>query len=886
MKPSRVAALFLLPLLIGIATSAGDDKRPASPKDPAVDLLGDPLPKGVLMRMGTVRFRHGAQIQQLQYSRDGKVLASQGADQVIRLWETTSGKELQALHVPESVNAPFALSPDGKLIATTNFMRVRIWEVKTGKELHGIDDQNGNNTALVFSPDGKTLAVTSGADEIRLIDVSAGKESSRMKGPQNQGNQGFFHQQLSYSPDGKFLAMQGFRDNKSVVDFIPIGGDSKESRNIELEQQNSAYQMFAPDHKTMAMWGNDQDVHVVDLKNGKDLHKFNMQQGLTSMAYSADGKYLAVGTGNNELLIWDVTTGNPANPQETPKTPVQVMAFSPDGKSLAFSGGTCSVIRIIDFKKGKDIHAAQGHQAAVSQVAVSPNGKVLGTLGEDHLLILWDLTNGKEIRRIEMPADQPGVPAFGTVEFAPDGKHFAVSWSNQPLVLYETATGKEIRTFGDKDNPVGVLNVAFTPDGKSVAGACGDGVVRFWDMRTGKEQRRYPEPTGDPAPPGEVPGEVLPVPGGISLLAFSPNGKLMITLGADIGDNPNNSYTILRVWELATGKERQKIRVKYAGDPNGVIRDQLGLRGGIGGGVALADIAYAGGSQSGMAVSPNGRYVALTMGASIQLIDMVKGKEIRQFGAQGETLSGTAFSPDGKTLAAGASDGTLRFWEVATGTALHEFEGHRGSVTSLVFAPNGKTLVTGGDDTTAMTWDVPYLFETLTEKPVSLTAERALELAKELDGNDAIEAKKAMDLLGQAPKEALPALKARLKPVDAPEPAKINQLIKELGSDDFATRKRAIGELEKLGELAEPALNERLKDSPDLDTQKNIEELLDKLQKPITSPELAGALRMIELLEQIGTPEARNLLEELSRGAEGARITRDAKQAFERLSER
>jgi WD40 repeat protein len=884
MKPSRVAALFLLPLLIGIATSAGDDKRPASPKDKAVDAFGDPLPKGVLMRMGTIRFRHGAQIQQLQYSRDGKVLASQGADQVIRLWEASSGKELQALHVPESVNAPFALSPDGKLVATTNFMRVRIWEVKTGKELHFIDDQNGNNTALVFSPDGKTLATTSGADDIRLIDVSTGKESSRMKGPQNQGNQGFFHQQLSYSPDGKFLAMQGFRDNKCVVDFIAIGGDSKDGRTIDLEQQNSNFQLFGPDHKTMAMWGNDQDVHVIDLKTGKELHKFNMQQGLFSLAYSPDGKFLAAGTGNNELVIWDVTNGNTANPQEAPKTPVQVMAFSPDGKSMAFSGGTCSVIRIIDFKKGKDIHPSQGHQAAISQVALASNGKVLASLGEDHLLILWDLTNGKELRRLEMPGmDQPGVPVSGAIEFAPDGKHFAVSWANQQLTLYETATGKEVRTYGDKDNPVGVMNVAFTPDGKSVAGVCGDGVVRFWDVRTGKEERRYPENTGEPAPP-EVPPEVAGVPGGISMLGFSPNGKLMITLGSDVGD-PNGTYACLRVWELSTGKERQKIRIKYAGGPDGVIRDLNGIKAGLGG-APLVEAYAGGGIQSGMTVSPNGRYVALTEGAAIRLVDLVKGKEIRQFGAQGENLCGAAFSPNGKTLAGGAADGTLRFWEVATGTALGEFEGHRGSITSLVFAPNGKTLVTGGDDTTAMTWDVPYLFETINEKPAALTAEQAQELAKELESDDAAKAGSAMIKLGQSPKEALAVLKQRVKPVEAPESAKISQLVKELSSDDFDTRKRAIAELEKLGDLAEPALKEKLNDNPDLDTQKNIEELLEKLQKPVTSPELSGALRMIELLEQIGTPEARKLLEDLAKGAEGARITREAKRALEGMSDR
>src|SRR5438876_7403628 len=117
MNPSRVTALLVLSLVIATARfahPAGDPKTSDDPKKTRVDAHGDPLPSGVLARMGTIRFRHGAQIQYLQYTKDGKVLASFGTDQVIRLWDTGSGKELQAIHTAEAANVPFALSPDGK----------------------------------------------------------------------------------------------------------------------------------------------------------------------------------------------------------------------------------------------------------------------------------------------------------------------------------------------------------------------------------------------------------------------------------------------------------------------------------------------------------------------------------------------------------------------------------------------------------------------------------------------------------------------------------------------------------------------------------------------------------------------------------------------------
>jgi WD40 repeat protein len=878
---SRQSALFLLPLFIALGFAA-DEKKPGDlPKTDRVDPQGDPLPPGVLARMGTIRFRHGAQVQLLQYSQDGKVLASLGVDQIIRLWETSTGKELQSVHAAEAANAPFALSADGKLLATTNFTRVRILDARTGKELHVIDDPNGNVTCVAFSPDSKLLAATSGADDVQLIDVATGKEQKRVKAPQNQGNQGFYHQQLSFSPDGGTLAAVGFRDNKTVVDFISVSGGTK-ARDIDLQQQNVPFLVFGPDHKTIALWGFDQDIHIVDLKTGKELHKLNMPQGVVSLAYSHDGKFLVACSGQNTFSIWDVTEGKEANPDDMLKTPITVAAFAPDGKTLAV-GGTSSIIRMLDRKKGKDIHQFGGHVGGVDQVVLSPDGKTLATIAQDHTVRLWEVATAKEIRTIEGPgADQPGAALGGGVEFSPDGKHLAVAWASMALVLYETATGKEVRSFGDKENPLGFSCVGFTPDGKSLAAVCGDGLVRFWDVRSGKEVRHLPN---TPAKANPNPNPNVPEQGegaGLSVLAFSPNGKLMLTIGTDASDGTGAS-AVLTVWELATGKERQRIRFKDAID--GLSRVQAGL----GGFLAPPPVdGGVGGGASGLAmvISPDGRFVALTTGSAIRLVDLVRGKEVRQFGAQGECLCSGMFSPDGKLLAAGASDGSVRVWEVSSGTALGEFPGHRGPVTALAYATDGKSIATGGNDTTAMIWDVPYLMESL---KVTRTAPAQAELdrlTKDLESEDAEKAGKAIWALVDSPKESLPFLKERIRPAEKVDDNKVAELIKDLNSEEFEARKLASEELSKLGELVEPALRKRLEEKPELEVQTRIEELLAKLEKPVTSPEIMSALRMIEVLEHIGTPEARAILDGVGKGAEGSRITREARAATQRLAKR
>jgi HEAT repeat protein len=113
---------------------------------------------------------------------------------------------------------------------------------------------------------------------------------------------------------------------------------------------------------------------------------------------------------------------------------------------------------------------------------------------------------------------------------------------------------------------------------------------------------------------------------------------------------------------------------------------------------------------------------------------------------------------------------------------------------------------------------------------------------------------------------------------------RIAKLLTALDSDDFDERESATGGLAKLGELAGPAMRKAMAEKPSLEARRRLEELTNKLDGPVTIPEQARELRCIEVLEHIGSPEARRLLEELSKGAEGARVTRDAKASLERLN--
>jgi hypothetical protein len=167
------------------------------------------------------------------------------------------------------------------------------------------------------------------------------------------------------------------------------------------------------------------------------------------------------------------------------------------------------------------------------------------------------------------------------------------------------------------------------------------------------------------------------------------------------------------------------------------------------------------------------------------------------------------------------------------------------------------------------------------------TAGRAAAGRDDLASTDAGRAARALARLRAAPPQAVALVRRQVRPVAVLAPEKLPGWIKDLDSDNFTRRQQATAELAKLGCLAEPALKKALEDRPSLEAKKRIEGLLDKLptEEPTSGEELRG-LRAVELLERLAQPEADGLLQALSEGAGGARLTREARAALERRRSR
>jgi hypothetical protein len=194
-------------------------------------------------------------------------------------------------------------------------------------------------------------------------------------------------------------------------------------------------------------------------------------------------------------------------------------------------------------------------------------------------------------------------------------------------------------------------------------------------------------------------------------------------------------------------------------------------------------------------------------------------------------------------------------------------------------------LATAGYDTTALVWDLTGRRGTRgAAEPLS--AQALEECWSDLAGEDATRAYRAEQKLAGVPSQTVTYFSKRLKAVPIGDKARLARLIAELDSEQFPARQKARKELQQLGEQAESALREALQGKLSLEARKRVEELLDKVKPLADSPEGLRSLRAMEVLEHIGTSEAREVLQTLANGASQARLTREAKASLERLAKR
>jgi hypothetical protein len=283
------------------------------------------------------------------------------------------------------------------------------------------------------------------------------------------------------------------------------------------------------------------------------------------------------------------------------------------------------------------------------------------------------------------------------------------------------------------------------------------------------------------------------------------------------------------------------------------------------------------GSPPALALAPDGRAVVTADRGQVRLWESATGKPRRPWEA---AAAAVAISADGRLVAGGDDRGRVHVWHAGTGREW-TFAGHDGPVTALAFAAGGRLMSLGADGT-ALIWDTAGLKPDPSQWKVRVTAKAWDELGDE----NAEKAYPLIALLAESPEAALELFRAHLKPADAEDLKRIAGLIAQLDDDDFAVRERASRELGRFGARADEALRKAAAAKPSAEVARRIRELLKEIEDGAVSGDRLREVRALEVLEGLGTPEARRLLEELANGAPDAALTREAKASLERLTRR
>jgi hypothetical protein len=246
-----------------------------------------------------------------------------------------------------------------------------------------------------------------------------------------------------------------------------------------------------------------------------------------------------------------------------------------------------------------------------------------------------------------------------------------------------------------------------------------------------------------------------------------------------------------------------------------------------------------------------------------------------------------AFSPDGRLLAAGGVNHALSLWEAATGRERLHLEGHQTPIDALDYSPDGRTVATAGKDGKVILWDVTGRLQDGKLKPARLGAKELDALWNDLQGADESKTTQAVWTLTAASDASVAFLTDHVLQTPKErgfDPAKVENLIADLDDNAFEVREKAAEELAKMGPAIEPALKKALDLSTTAERSRRLRDLLDKIGKREGSPKVVAGRRAIEVLEQIGTPEARKALEKIAKSESPGEIIEEAKLSLRRLA--
>ena len=518
--------------------------------------------EGKLLRLFTNHV--GNWVRRVAFSPDGRWLVPASYDGKVSVWDTANGTVARTLPMTGRVG-DILFTPDGRQLITGLLGNasplIQFWDVATGKPGLALQDSNAV-WSLAITQDGRLLASAGGSDGINLWELPAGRWLRQVQIPEKT------MRHMSLSPDGRLLAVAGEWVNMVIA--ADTGALVAEQRGHD----DTTFRVcFSPDGGEVASASGDASVRLWGPRNGRTHRIFAARPPdvpITSLAFSADGVFEAVGGVDGVVRVWDARSGAFRHNLRGHEGAVQALAFSLESDWL-YSGGADRTTRLWDMSRGtvsgylpffdrldaigavacggsegyfasasgpwgrasldhsikiwqphfdRPKRALRGHTASVRAIAYAPRVDVLASASIDGTVKLWNTRQAQCLQTLT------NAVFTEVLAFAPDASWVLAGMADGTVRVLDPNSLATTRSWQAHQRPV--QSIAFNADGRRLATASLDRTVALWDFATGRELRRFTNVTSQFLPLAFHPKKPV--------LAFALRDELVVHADVETGE--------------------------------------------------------------------------------------------------------------------------------------------------------------------------------------------------------------------------------------------------------------------------------------------------------------------------------------------------------------
>ena len=572
------------------------------------------LPASAKARIGKSR------VNDMALSPDSTQLAV-ATDIGIWLYNAKTGAEISLLTGHGEAIQSVAYAPNGQTLAAGGLNQIHLWNPNTQK--HKVTFA-GQGNILAYAPNGQTL-VTGGQD-IDLLDAQTGKQKLSLETG--------LVTKIVFSPDGNRLASTGDNEDTTIRLWNARKGQLQRTLSGHTASINDI--VFSPDGKTLVSGSWDGTIRLWNSKTGKLIR--TIQEWSNFLAYSPNGKTIAVGQGNSIYLLNE----NTGDSQQVLRysSNVSSMIFSSDGSTMV-SRNWDGTIGFWDTGFGSLRLTIEGH-FNFGGIAVSPNGKTIVTVNDDALLF-WNTVDGRFNKVLKVGKE------VGPTDYSPDGKILAIgTFDDTPQIhLLNARTGNHRKTLSYQGETI--ADIAFSPDSKTLASRSWEGTIYLWNTQNGKRLQTLEGQAGF-----------------TRSLAFSPDGKTLANV---------SSEGTIYLWNTQNGKRLQTLEGQagfaqpLAFSPDGKTLANVSSEGTIylwntQNGKRLQTLEGQADFAQSLAFSPDGKTLASGEWDGISLWNARTGELRQRLAGVSLSVNWLAFTPDSKTLISQTDGSAILLWDL------------------------------------------------------------------------------------------------------------------------------------------------------------------------------------------------------------------------------